>query len=49
MMINTEYQKIIFLMKYQQLKNWLNNPKAKALLVIIFIIKLFIVVMVAIR
>jgi len=34
-------------MKYQQLLKWQNSPKVKALLIIIFIIKIVIVVMVA--
>jgi|WetSurMetagenome_2_1015567.scaffolds.fasta_scaffold00041_6 hypothetical protein len=35
-------------MKFQQLKNWQNNPKVKALIVVIVIIKVIVVVMVAI-
>jgi hypothetical protein len=34
-------------MKYQQLTNWLKNPKARALLIIIAIVKIIIVVLVA--
>jgi hypothetical protein len=34
-------------MKYQQLKKWQNNPKVKALLFILVIIKIIIVVMIA--
>ncbi len=36
-------------MKYQLLKKWQNNPKVKALLIIMVFVKLIIVVMVAVH